>query len=422
MTRKLILLLSCILLRTLSFAQSDSLFVRAQIITLSDTLKGYISRDFNLDRFVEFKYDSQMKDAIRINIDSISRMWFDKMEFTCVLFEGESFMVKVEAEGLVSIYTDYKSNLSGSFSGGGNFQGGYFVDRIVYYLRFDGRVYLIRSSNIGKLIDMAFGENPDMVDTMLALKYKDLVDSLPVFASEYNRKYAGLLPDGKLIPLVQQEANEISRFGFYLPLSVNYPLVYVTRRAREDMFNNSRGRLGFSIGAGFYYSLSAKARFYLDLNYAINSMHLDYTDQLSDLEAKLRVVENATFHYLTLNPKLEFGFESFSTGFGVTFSVYNNYKTSYKTYSNDGEVSSIGDERTPILVKDKKNIFSFNYFIAKTIKLKNTLKFSPIVSLSIPVNNSIDIGEKYVDEELHEYVQDGVMPFVISLGIRLEFN
>lgn len=409
-------LLACIILSLTSNAQIDSLFVRARVITPSDTLLGFINRDVNLERYVDFKRDLRDKSSIRIIADSIQNLRFSSMEFTRIAYQGESFLARVEAEGLVCIYTDFRSG--SSFVGGGSFQSGYFVDRIDSYIRFDGLIYLIRSSTIRKLLDRAFFEDPDMADELMGLKYALLIDTLPAFAREYNQRYADFLPGGQPIPLIQIDTHESSQFGLYIPIAANYPLVYVTQRARDEMFNGSRGNFGFSLGVGFYYSLSAKARVYFDASYYTNAMHLDYNDPVS-AEIERRVKEKATFTYIALNPKLEFSFEGFSTGFGISFSVYNRYRSSYSVYAADGSFEYSGNESNPILIKDSKNVVSFSYYVLKTFKLRS-LSVSPLISISIPANNTFDIGERYLDVDLQRYMQDGVMPFLISFGTRIE--
>lgn len=411
------ILFALVALSLTSIAQPDSLFVRVRVITLSDTLQGFINRDINLERFIELKRNLRDKSSNRIGVDSIQNLRFRGMEFTRIAYQGESFLARVEAEGLVCIYTDFRSG--SSFVGGGSFQSGYFVDRIDSYIRFDGLIYLIRSSTIRKLLDRAFIEDPDMADELMGLKYAQLIDTLPAFAREYNQRYADYLPGGQPIPLVHVDAQVTSQFGIYIPIAANYPLVYVTQRARDEMFNGSRGNFRFSVGIGFYYSLSAKARLYLDASYYTTSMHLDYSHQPSS-EINQRVKEDATFGYIALNPKLEFSFEGFSTGFGVSFSVYNRYRSSYSVYAADGSFEYSGNESNPILIKDSKNVVSFSYYVLKTFKLRS-LSVSPLISISIPATNTFDIGERYLDVDLQRYMQDGVMPFLVSMGGRVEF-
>ncbi len=411
------ILFALVALSLTTTAQPDSLFVRTRIITASDTLQGFINRDVNLERFVEFKRDLRDKSSIRISADSIQSLRFSSMEFTRIEYQGESFLARIEAEGLVCIYTDFRSG--SSFVGGGSFQSGYFVDRIDRYIRFEGRIYQIRSATIRNLIDKAFIEDPDMADRLMGFKYAQLIDTLPAFAREYNHRYADFLPGGQPIPLIQIETDELSRFGFYIPIAASFPLVYVTQKAKDEMFNASRGHFGFSVGVGFYYSLSAKARVYFDASYYTTSMHLDYSYQPSS-EINQRVKEDASFGYIALNPKLEFSFEGFSTGFGVSFSVYNRYQSSYSVYAADGSFEFTGNESNPLLIKDSKNVVSFSYYVLKTFKL-GALSVSPLICISIPANNTFDIGERYLDVELQRYMQEGVMPFQLSLGTRIEF-
>ncbi|MDX9848389.1 MAG: hypothetical protein RBT74_15510 [Tenuifilaceae bacterium] len=410
------ILFALVALSLTSIAQPDSLFVRVRVITLSDTLQGFINRDINLERFIELKRNLRDKSSNRIGVDSIQNLRFRGMEFTRIAYQGESFLARVEAEGLVCIYTDFRSG--SSFVGGGSFQSGYFVDRIERYIRFEGRVHQIRSATIRKLIDEAFTEDPDMADRLMGLKYTQLIDSLPAFAREYNHRYADFLPGGQPIPLIKIETDEISRLGFYIPIAASYPLVYVTQKAKDEMFNASRGHFGFSVGLGFYYSLSAKARVYFDASYYTTSMYLDYGYQPSS-EINQRVKEDASFGYITLSPKLEFSFEGFSTGFGVSFSVYDRYRSSYSVFAADGSFEFSGNESNPLLIKDSKNVVSFSYYVLKTFKL-GVLSVSPLISISIPANNTFDIGERYLDVELQRYMQEGVMPFQVSLGTRIE--
>lgn len=298
----------------------DSTYIKGHIITREDTFDCYIHYKSIDQGLVVIKKQYNADNKYTIDREEITNMQFRGFTFQRVAYQDKSTLFEKEAEGFITLYSDY---LEFSMPSGGTFANtfiGYDLPYKEFYIQDEKELFKLQRNNYLKVLSEMFCRDSSVIAKLNNLTYDALQEELKGMVMAYNNN-PGNHPDSNFVDCYEIEKDRMAKAGVYLPLAINYSLAYISGEA-EDI-NTASGGFGIDLGVTFYYQTSHNIRFILNTAYYKNKLNVAYNDDVVDAAYDEVLNETITMQHLTITPGAEFYGDNYFWGIGIRIGIIN---------------------------------------------------------------------------------------------------
>ena len=321
---------------------NDSTYIKGHIITYEDTFDCYIHYKTIDQKTVVIKKQYNTDNKYTIAQQDITNMRFRDFHFQRTNYQGKSYLFEKEAEGFVTLYSDYMETTMPSGGTFANTFAGSYLPYKEFYIKKDKVLNKIKRHNYMELLSDIFCRDSAVIAKLNNVTYGLLQGKLKGLVMAYNKNPANH-PDSNYVKCYETDKDRKAKAGIYMPLALNYSLAYNSGEA-EDI-NTASGGFGADLGLTFYYQTPQNIRFIFNTAYYTNKLNITY--QTDDGHFN----ETITMQHLTIMPGTEFYGDNYFWGIGIPIGIINKV-TSETDHTISGEdMGFVNNNYSPVGIK-----------------------------------------------------------------------
>jgi hypothetical protein len=185
---KIFMILFVLTLKANAQILNETFFMKATIITKTDTIKCFAEHKDEYEGRVKYKLGINDKKQLKIDAEKIEHIYFQADKFDRIKLKDESILMKQICVGKISLYKHVYKVKTGAANDWSVYTGGASFENTDFYLLKNNIVTELRRTDLHKTLKELMSDNADIQSEIDKLKYNESKFEIELkdLVSEYN--------------------------------------------------------------------------------------------------------------------------------------------------------------------------------------------------------------------------------------------